>query len=280
MRITSRMLTFLTSGKRVGELILNPKLRQEISNWWLLLADFINPQKRIYTLNLRGEKRLMLRGGTFDKWPVSEIIVRDDYHLRTLLPTPKIIIDLGAGIGEFCLYASLLFPKVKIYAYEPDRETYQLLLQNLKTNKLAGHVYPFKLAVAKKNSPEQLYINQTKGYAKLINLYPRAQLLQTTSLDRIFSLNKIQTCDLLKIDIEGAEYAVLYSFSPALFKKIRHIHMECHNFASTAYNSKSMQQFLENNGFIVEERTSFDRAISMLFATSLLTTSLLTRRVD
>jgi len=265
MKIVNNILTQAAIWKRVCELIFNPRLTQEITNWPRLLADFIWPISGNFTLQLRRHGWLVIRGSTFDKWPVSEVIVRDDYRLHRL-SAPKIIIDLGAGIGDFDIYASLLFPQVKIYAYEPDEDAYSLLTQNITRNALGHHVSAYKQAVTKKNAPDHLSIHQTKGYPSLMVRFPQSILLSATTVDRIFLQHRIEKCDLLKIDIEGAEYAVLYSLSAANFKKIVRIHLECHNFDGTKFNSRQLKKFLEQKGFWVEEQKNLDNHISMLYA--------------
>lgn len=266
MKIVSKILTQATIWKRICELILSPHLTQEIINWQEFLNDFITPKAKCLTLKLRRGGRLMIRGAAIDKFPVAEIFVRDDYRLRRLTPVPNCIIDLGAGIGEFCVYATLCFPKVTIYAYEPDKNAYDLLQKNIAVNSLAKRVNFFPLAVTNKLGLTTLYTSQTSGYASLLAHSPVSQTVTTTTLERIFAMHQVKRVDLLKMDIEGAEYDILYSLSPDIFKKIKRIHLECHDLNSLRCNHRALKKFLEQMGYLVEKKWMFDQKICMLYA--------------
>ncbi len=267
MKIPRKILTLLTIGKRLCELLLTPNLSGEIRNWPRFLADFIFPIPGRYTLILRSLGRITLRGQTIDKFPVSEVIVRDDYQLRTLTTTPpKIIIDIGASIGEFCIYAAIIYPHSTIYAYEPDPNAFAILKYNVSDNTLEKRVFIFSQAVAGSKSRARLYMSQTSGHASLITHTPLSRLVSTIRLEDIFSKHKIRCCDLLKMDIEGAEYALLYSVPRRIYKKIRRIHLECHNFGDIKFTSQALTKFLEERGFSVEKRSAYDRNLCMLYA--------------
>jgi len=61
----------------------------------------------------------------------SEIVQCDVYGLRTLSVRPTFILDVGANIGCFSLYAATLFPEATLLAIEPDPENYKSLCANL-----------------------------------------------------------------------------------------------------------------------------------------------------
>ena len=55
--------------------------------------------------------------------------------------------------------------------------------------------------------------------------------------------------DLLKIDIEGSEYEVLYQLPAALYQKIKNIVLEIH--VRSGYAPGELVRFLEKQGFTV-----------------------------
>jgi hypothetical protein len=61
----------------------------------------------------------------------------------------------------------------------------------------------------------------------------------------------IQHCDLLKIDAEGAEYAILFNAPDVAFEKIDRIVMEYHD-AITLNTHFDMVRFLQAKGYQVK----------------------------
>jgi len=47
----------------------------------------------------------------------------------------KTVLDIGALIGSFSLWAHEKWPKAEIFAFEPDPESYEFLLKNIKESK-------------------------------------------------------------------------------------------------------------------------------------------------
>ena len=61
----------------------------------------------------------------------------------------NIVIDLGAHIGVFSVYAAL-YGAEKVYAYEPLKENYDLLVKNIAVNNLQDKIIPIQKAVTDK----------------------------------------------------------------------------------------------------------------------------------
>jgi tRNA1(Val) A37 N6-methylase TrmN6 len=55
--------------------------------------------------------------------------------LRKVILAADAVFDCGANIGFATIFFKWLFPKARIYAFEPDPATYALLEKNVKTNK-------------------------------------------------------------------------------------------------------------------------------------------------
>jgi hypothetical protein len=89
--------------------------------------------------------------------------------------------------------------------------------------------------------------------------------VQGTTLSSIFETNGIAACDLLKMDIEGAEFAVLYSTPPELFTRIKRIYLECHKAPEPRHNDGDLSAFLRQQGYRVEIGKSLDWRISRLY---------------
>jgi len=74
-------------------------------------SSFIYKSRRV-SLNLPQEPGL--------NYDFINLILDDEYGLEKLDAKPKTIIDIGANIGLFSLWAGLCFPKAIIHSYEPN----------------------------------------------------------------------------------------------------------------------------------------------------------------
>ncbi|MBU2477194.1 FkbM family methyltransferase [Candidatus Micrarchaeota archaeon] len=202
-----------------------------------------------------------------------ETVLEDQYRLKnTSLHEDSVIIDLGAQIGLFSVYASN--KAKKIFAFEPVSENYDLLVKNIKLNKLENKIMHFNLAVSDKKGKEKIFLSQNHsgghsiyGFEEFdekksspINQFIKSKgfnkekfiEVSSITLEEIFRINKIKHCDLLKMDIEGAEYKVLYNLPDYCFEKIQRIAMECHDLDEKKKNSGYVKKFLQSKGFKVE----------------------------
>jgi hypothetical protein len=77
-----------------------------------------------------------------------------------------------------------------------------------------------------------------------------------TTLAGILDANALDHVDLVKMDIEGAEYEILYGTPPDCFERIQQIRMEYHDLDSAERNVRSLKQFLSSRHY----RITLERA--------------------
>ncbi len=103
-------------------------------------------------------------------------------------------------------------------------------------------------------------VNEDRGGAAV-----REVTIETLPLDDVFDQNKIEVCDLLKIDCEGAEYAILPAISTSTYRRIRYIAMEYHNG-----RLDDLRMWLKAGGFeiisVVGDDVGILKARNMAFA--------------
>lgn len=170
----------------------------------------------------------------------SEIFTQDCYYVELENERP-VIIDAGAHIGLATLYFKKLFPTAHITAIEPNEQTAHILEQNIQENRLPDVTIVTKALATSAHAAMPFYRDQTAHrWWSTASFYPGAwtgdqqsELLQvaTTTLRDVVTSTlaeaKTTTVDLLKMDIEGAEQAVLSAGQDQL-PKIRHIFVEFH----------------------------------------------------
>src|SRR3990167_3643760 len=64
-----------------------------------------------------------------------ETICDDSYGLLQL-DKPQYILDVGAAMGDFAVFAAHLYPQAKIAAFDPNAESFPLLKKNIAYNRM------------------------------------------------------------------------------------------------------------------------------------------------
>ena len=143
----------------------------------------------------------------------SEIFIGDCYPLAENNKDKKIIVDIGANIGLFTFYAKIKFPNSKIFSVEANPDNFKILEKNINENKLRDCVRVFNNVCSSFIGKQPFYLSTNPGWSSSYNKRgaENGQMiyLEPLSLSKLFQLNNINRVDVLKIDIEGAEYDIL-----------------------------------------------------------------------
>jgi len=139
---------------------------------------------------------------------------------------PKVVIDIGAHIGGTSILAASL--GATVYAYEPEKENFDLLVENVKLNGLEDKIHCFNKGIGNPGE-RKLYLNNiNSGCFNLYNETGQTETVEIISFKQAWEENNIKHCDLLKVDCEGCEYEFIPSIPKEWFKKIDQITMELH----------------------------------------------------
>ncbi|MEO7768245.1 MAG: FkbM family methyltransferase, partial [Ferruginibacter sp.] len=113
----------------------------EVASLWTSYIKLTNPKSNKFTT--RDGYQILLSNNLHDGITVMVIFCRLEYGK---VDPGSIVIDIGANIGVFSLYAARCGAK-KVYAFEPNKKSYEILLNNIKVNNLEKIIIPFNLAV-------------------------------------------------------------------------------------------------------------------------------------
>jgi FkbM family methyltransferase len=123
------------------------------------------------------------------------------------------ILDIGAWIGQYTLLCSKLMNNTgRVLAFEPDPKAYEVLVDNVKKNKLTN-IHVEKMCVSNfvgraKLTAEEFgqSLSSTRGKAQKEHL--QEVFVETITLDSYCSDNRVKP-DGIKIDVEGTEASVV-----------------------------------------------------------------------
>jgi len=113
------------------------------------------------------------------------------------------IIDIGANVGGFAVWAHEYFNNAKIDCYEPIKANYDLLRQNIEGTDIAVR----NIAIGKDDGERIMYYGlHNCGEA---SMFQGEEQRQEGEIVKVMSAKHLPQCDIIKIDTEGAEIEIL-----------------------------------------------------------------------
>jgi FkbM family methyltransferase len=151
---------------------------------------------------------------------VINILLDDEYGLREIRRPVRTVVDIGANIGLFSLWARHHFPDAMIHAYEPNDAIWGFTVGNLTS----ARIVLFNEGVGSEESAATL-ISQHSSRLTPTKRDPQGNV-KLTGIDTVIRRLGGTNIDLLKIDCEGAEWDIFLRRDA--FRTVRHIRMEYH----------------------------------------------------
>lgn len=242
---------FRSLGKVGRRLKLLPAAVRYIRNWPQFVFHYSLGLSPKIPYIFRNGARIQIGRGV-DHVPIIEIFMRHDYGS---IPHGATVLDLGANIGTFAIYAATTANNAIVFAYEPAPRDFQLLRHNIRLNRLDEQIKCFDLAIGGSNGWRNLTM-EPEG-----RLFPRLtrddrdneSIIQVrcTTLTEIIAANDIKFIDLLKIDCEGSEYEILFDAPCEVFARIAEIRMEYHDLGVAGCDLTRLKNFLQSRGYVI-----------------------------
>lgn len=199
----------------------------------------------------------------------------DSFHEIALLLAGSrrpVIFDVGAHHGETAQRFISAFPDAALYCFEPFPDSYRELSKNA-----AGYKDAILEAFGFSDQPgaQEFYSNQSSPTNSLLRLAPMAAetwrndslrpsssvRCEFATIDCYLAEKGISSVDLLKLDVQGAEYRVLRGADRSLREgRIRNIYLEI-IVGRTYEGQKSLGEYLsllDSFGFRVQGLFNFE----------------------
>ena len=196
-----------------------------------------------------------------DMWSVKETFLDRMYErFGTRVEDGWTVVDIGAGIGEFTIFAALGHSRNRVFGFEPFSESFTLLQRNVAANRVTG-IEVINAAVSAESGGVELDISggeplSLRSYAASDS---QRSHVRSFSLEDALAHCRVDQCDLLKLDCEGAEYDILMSARPDVLARVRRIVMEYHDGVS-GHSHGQLAAFLQTNGYVVRIQPNFVHA--------------------
>lgn len=226
-----------------------------LGDCWYVLPNFLRLAAiRAEPAIVNGVKRIKISGITLDS-PLDtrdegsfcrEIFAEDVYRILDSDLTGKVVVDIGAYIGDSAVAFAL--QGAIVYALEPSRRFFGFLKTNIAANNFNGRIHPFPVGLS----------NKAESAALVRDGYEDDRLELVEGVD--FVLRELPAnIEYLKLDCEGCEYHLLNDGRFLAHLRPARIAMEFH------HGVQNLREILEKEGYRIEF-TDGEKQVGYLYA--------------
>lgn len=190
-----------------------------------------------------------------DKWIISGVVARNEYKVDAeSFKGIGTIIDCGGHVGSFSI-SNAQYVK-RVIAFEPSPESFELFKYNVAVNKI-NNIEVVNKAVSTETTIKDFFLGEKAGRNTLCDLiYTKPQGVIKTEcigINELFDQYSIENNCLLKMDIEGEEYAVLNKLTKENLNKIKTLVLETHQYPDKDWSYFSIIKLLEDGGLHLDK---------------------------
>jgi FkbM family methyltransferase len=151
--------------------------------------------------------------------------------IRPRLGEVRTVLDIGANIGVSSVYLSDVFPKARVFAFEPSPQNLDLLKRN--TEKL-GRVQVVPVALGEDDGSLEFFASEAGanfgGFSRFAagSDTARRTAVPVRHAGRQLAELGVASADVIKIDVEGSEWEILSALGDDYLSRTRYIVGELH----------------------------------------------------
>ena len=225
------------------------KLIFRVTNWTCPIFKYFNLKDDECVAKFRNGTKCIIRNKS-DSVVFLENFFLDSYTQEKGFDIKEndLIIDVGGHVGYFTIYAAKKAKNGKIITFEPSKESFNVLKNNLKINNIQNVIIE-NVGVGAKSGTAILNVDMTHGIGNSIfysSKNSEKEDIRITTIPEIVKKYKIESIDLLKLDCEGAEFEIILNMPSAILNITKKISMELHEIENF-----DIEKFLAKNNFLV-----------------------------
>ncbi len=181
--------------------------------------------------------------------------------LDRILKPGMVFLDVGANMGLYALFAAKRVGKEGlVVAIEPSERDFQRLKANIEVNALTN-VRPIQAAISNYHGKAELLIaTQEKSGHNTLGTFcyesvrlQEKQKVRVERLDDIMQQEKIEHIDVIKMDIEGAEFFALQGAKEVIqrFHPVILLELSDRSLRLQGCNSQQVWELLTENNYCI-----------------------------
>ena len=175
----------------------------------------IRPLVRLLPRRLKDRVKAYIR-----TWVPPETSDSYERSLSRLGPDLKTVFDVGANVGDMTMSMCERFPTATVHAFEPYSQTFEKLRARVEASPFRDRVVLHRFGFYDKGGTAPLHVTSFHGANSLVAISSAYHVfnphireedvedVQLVRLDDFVAESGISHIDLMKVDVEGAEYEV------------------------------------------------------------------------
>lgn len=205
--------------------------------------------RRAMQFRMRDGARVRCR--LVDAGSLLSVNVDGDYDLPGIdWASMRAIVDIGAHVGTFTLWAALRAPRARILSVEPNPNTFAFLQRNIADNGLSGRVTAVNAAAGPAHGVGTLELVEHSLGTRLARNGGGSVTAQVETIPDLLKRAGIDQIDFLKLDCEGTEYEIFDALDPETLRRFKAIACEYHPVPGR--DVREIARLLRDSGFQVE----------------------------
>lgn len=164
------------------------------------------------------------------------------------IPPAATVLDIGANVGVFSLFAATCGMAARVHAYEPNPEAAVFFEANVAASGSAN-VTLHRAALASARGIRSLQVNPGNWLVSHLSDSPSGHPVTAVTLEEALDDNGLDTCAFMKMDCEGSEYEILTGAGASTLRRIQRIALEFHPPPDGKFGLDSLQKRLRLAGF-------------------------------
>lgn len=187
-----------------------------------------NLDDSIFSVHIKGFPELFFRKNSTDTRVFNQIFYWKEYDFIDVQYVPETIIDCGANIGMFAIWAVRRYPNAKVISVEPSQTNFEMLKRNTGMLK---NVSLLNKGIWNRISDLEI-VDTGDGEWQFHTVEipaPTVTSVSATTIDAIMQMHGMDEVGLLKIDIESAEKELFENDTDAWLPKVKVMVIELHD---------------------------------------------------
>ena len=182
----------------------------------ILINNILKYARFLRDIKYKFTKKIFLTSHGFSMWfhkePQSKDIIPkiETDIIKKNIQNFDLFIDIGAFVGFFSIYTNHLSKTKRYIAFEPQKDSFELLSKNFKLNKINNYRL-FNKALSNKKVESKLYgfgqgASLIKNWGGISNY---DKIVKVDMFDNFYHLTEKNEKIFIKMDAEGEEYNIL-----------------------------------------------------------------------